>query len=204
MAKNILDFCRTKRCVILFTYSLVCTVIFHFYNNLFFFQRFNVSITRAKALLIVVGNPKILQHDETWYRFIKHCMDNNACKGEKFVLRKLHTITSKVTVKPAKKELKLNSQKIVKPVMNVPPRVSVITVAKEERSPILKSPINYPAECQCDECEYERRYSYYRYSSPDIYRSYRKPSDESSGFSYFKMFGILLCGVIIYHMFKKS
>lgn len=32
----------------------------------FLLQRFNVSITRAKALLIVVGNPHILCRDVHW------------------------------------------------------------------------------------------------------------------------------------------
>jgi helicase MOV-10 len=31
-------------------------------------QRFNVAVTRAKALLIVIGNPNILRHDEHWGR----------------------------------------------------------------------------------------------------------------------------------------
>lgn len=30
------------------------------------FQRFNVAVTRAKALLIVVGNPLLLGHDPDW------------------------------------------------------------------------------------------------------------------------------------------
>lgn len=30
------------------------------------FQRFNVAVTRAKALLIVVGNPLLLSHDPDW------------------------------------------------------------------------------------------------------------------------------------------
>lgn len=29
-------------------------------------QRFNVAVTRAKALLIVVGNPLLLGHDPDW------------------------------------------------------------------------------------------------------------------------------------------
>jgi helicase MOV-10 len=31
-----------------------------------FFQRFNVAVTRAKALLIVVGNPLLLGQDPDW------------------------------------------------------------------------------------------------------------------------------------------
>lgn len=32
------------------------------------FQRLNVAITRAKALLIVVGNPAVLSKDHHWQR----------------------------------------------------------------------------------------------------------------------------------------
>lgn len=33
-------------------------------------QRFNVAVTRAKALLIVVGNPQVLTSDATWARYV--------------------------------------------------------------------------------------------------------------------------------------
>lgn len=33
-----------------------------------FFQRFNVAVTRAKALLIVVGHPVVLKTDPNWAR----------------------------------------------------------------------------------------------------------------------------------------
>ncbi|XP_036388728.1 putative helicase mov-10-B.1, partial [Megalops cyprinoides] len=38
-------------------------------------KRFNVAMTRAKALLIVVGNPLILNKDPTWGRFIEYCTE---------------------------------------------------------------------------------------------------------------------------------
>lgn len=38
----------------------------------FVVQRFNVAVTRAKALLIVVGNPRILETDSTWARHVTH------------------------------------------------------------------------------------------------------------------------------------
>ncbi|TRY87279.1 hypothetical protein DNTS_028207 [Danionella cerebrum] len=44
-------------------------------------KRFNVAITRAKALLIVVGNPIILQTDETWRRFMEYCDQGGGCIG---------------------------------------------------------------------------------------------------------------------------
>uniref|UniRef100_A0A7N6FF99 RNA helicase n=1 Tax=Anabas testudineus TaxID=64144 RepID=A0A7N6FF99_ANATE len=33
-------------------------------------KRFNVAVTRAKALLIVVGNPRVLNADPTWARYV--------------------------------------------------------------------------------------------------------------------------------------
>ena len=33
---------------------------------LYFLQRFNVAVTRAKALLIVIGNPELLCRDRNW------------------------------------------------------------------------------------------------------------------------------------------
>ncbi|KAF3696908.1 putative helicase mov-10-B.2 [Channa argus] len=44
-------------------------------------KRFNVAVTRAKALLIVVGNPKVLNIDPTWARFIKYCRDEGGYTG---------------------------------------------------------------------------------------------------------------------------
>ncbi|XP_046881375.1 putative helicase mov-10-B.1 isoform X1 [Hypomesus transpacificus] len=44
-------------------------------------KRFNVAMTRAKALLIVVGNPVILNKDPTWERFIRYCVDNEGYTG---------------------------------------------------------------------------------------------------------------------------
>ena len=45
-------------------------------------KRFNVAITRAQALLIVVGNPHVLASDPMWRALIKHCVDNGAYRGE--------------------------------------------------------------------------------------------------------------------------
>jgi hypothetical protein len=44
-------------------------------------SRFNVAITRAKALLIVVGNPKILWLDEHWKELIQSCLKNGTSSG---------------------------------------------------------------------------------------------------------------------------
>jgi hypothetical protein len=37
-------------------------------------------MTRAKALLIVVGNPQILQLDRSWMRFMQFCYANGGYK----------------------------------------------------------------------------------------------------------------------------
>ncbi|XP_054464459.1 putative helicase mov-10-B.2 [Anoplopoma fimbria] len=44
-------------------------------------KRFNVAVTRAKALLIVVGNPTVLNTDPTWARFIQYCQDEGGYEG---------------------------------------------------------------------------------------------------------------------------
>ncbi|XP_056278748.1 putative helicase mov-10-B.2 [Pseudoliparis swirei] len=44
-------------------------------------KRFNVAVTRAKALLIVVGNPRMLSTDPTWARFIQYCRDEGGYGG---------------------------------------------------------------------------------------------------------------------------
>ncbi|XP_038143312.1 putative helicase mov-10-B.1 [Cyprinodon tularosa] len=44
-------------------------------------KRFNVAVTRAKALLIVVGNPLVLNADSTWARFIEYCKEEGGYEG---------------------------------------------------------------------------------------------------------------------------
>ncbi|CAH1784099.1 unnamed protein product [Owenia fusiformis] len=44
-------------------------------------KRFNVSLTRAKALLIVIGNPYVLRQDPCWSTFLNYCRGNGAYKG---------------------------------------------------------------------------------------------------------------------------
>ena len=39
-------------------------------------QRFNVAVTRAKCLLIVVGDARLLKRDKHWCTLIKLCQDN--------------------------------------------------------------------------------------------------------------------------------
>merc|ERR1712240_912185 len=44
-------------------------------------KRFNVAITRAKALLIIVGNPHILGQDEDWRALLNFSLDRGCYKG---------------------------------------------------------------------------------------------------------------------------
>ncbi|CAO1424625.1 unnamed protein product [Diamesa serratosioi] len=52
-------------------------------------KRLNVVLTRAKSLLIIVGNPETLQKNSNWNSFIHFCADNGAFAGEKFHLKHL-------------------------------------------------------------------------------------------------------------------
>ncbi|NXE06609.1 SDE3 helicase, partial [Lophotis ruficrista] len=44
-------------------------------------KRLNVAITRAKALLIVVGNPAVLSKDHHWQRFLRYCREEGGYTG---------------------------------------------------------------------------------------------------------------------------
>lgn len=44
-------------------------------------KRFNVAVTRAKALLIIVGNPLVLRSDPTWARFLEYCTEKGGYRG---------------------------------------------------------------------------------------------------------------------------
>lgn len=44
-------------------------------------RRFNVAVTRAKALLLVVGNPDVLSIDPLWRGFMNYVYSNNAWRG---------------------------------------------------------------------------------------------------------------------------
>ncbi|NWI55977.1 SDE3 helicase, partial [Calyptomena viridis] len=44
-------------------------------------KRLNVALTRAKALLIVVGNAAVLSKDEHWHRFLRYCKEQGGYTG---------------------------------------------------------------------------------------------------------------------------
>ncbi|TRY75130.1 hypothetical protein TCAL_00662 [Tigriopus californicus] len=44
-------------------------------------KRFNVAMTRAQSLLIVLGDPHLLALDETWFQFLKYCCVQRAYQG---------------------------------------------------------------------------------------------------------------------------
>ncbi|XP_062419615.1 putative helicase mov-10-B.2 [Pungitius pungitius] len=44
-------------------------------------KRFNVAMTRARALLIVVGDPRVLKTDKNWNTFIHYCFTNGCYRG---------------------------------------------------------------------------------------------------------------------------
>ncbi|KAI3958755.1 hypothetical protein MKX01_017755 [Papaver californicum] len=44
-------------------------------------RRFNVAVTRAKSLLIIVGNPHIICKDPYWDKLLRYCFDNDSYQG---------------------------------------------------------------------------------------------------------------------------
>ncbi|KAI8503659.1 hypothetical protein Bbelb_186300 [Branchiostoma belcheri] len=44
-------------------------------------KRFNVSVTRAQALLIMVGNPHVLGQDPYWLSMLQYCVEQGAYTG---------------------------------------------------------------------------------------------------------------------------
>ncbi|OCT91583.1 hypothetical protein XELAEV_18014642mg [Xenopus laevis] len=53
-------------------------------------KRFNVAITRAKSLLILVGNPVVLGQDPHWSQFLNYCSDSGGYRGFKIESKDLH------------------------------------------------------------------------------------------------------------------
>ena len=51
--------------------------------------RFNVCMTRAKALLIVIGDPLALQFDNNFEHLLRHCVEKKAYLGAYSLCRSL-------------------------------------------------------------------------------------------------------------------
>jgi helicase MOV-10 len=60
-------------------------------------KRFNVAVTRAQALLIVVGNPRVLKSDPSWSRFLQHCSKTESCRGVNVVEDSINNIIDQLT-----------------------------------------------------------------------------------------------------------
>lgn len=50
-------------------------------------KRFNVAISRAKSMLIIIGNPHVLRHDKNWLSLLEYCQKNGAYSGPKIESR---------------------------------------------------------------------------------------------------------------------
>jgi helicase MOV-10 len=78
---------QERRCVIISTVRSEKSLLLHDEKyNLGFVaneKRFNVAITRAKSLLIVVGNPIVLATDKkNWLPFLRYCRENGGWSGD--------------------------------------------------------------------------------------------------------------------------
>ncbi|CAJ1926140.1 unnamed protein product [Sphenostylis stenocarpa] len=45
------------------------------------YRRFNVAITRAISLLVIIGNPHIICKDDNWSQMLWYCVDNSSYQG---------------------------------------------------------------------------------------------------------------------------
>ena len=77
-------------------------------------KRLNVALTRAKALLIVIGNGETLQKNKLWYKFVNYCYQNNAVVGERFMLRYRQAGTATTSVKKAHPIFHLPKVEVIK------------------------------------------------------------------------------------------
>lgn len=66
-------------------------------------KRFNVALTRAKALMVIVGNPYTLSEDACWNRILEFCLSKGAYRGVPYkptrhTLESLDKAMSKLTL----------------------------------------------------------------------------------------------------------
>lgn len=60
-------------------FSRICECVV--LKDLFVLQRFNVAISRAKMLLLVVGDPNALFEDLSWRQLLQYAVDHGAYRG---------------------------------------------------------------------------------------------------------------------------
>lgn len=80
---------QERRCIIISTVRSENDLLAHDIKyNLGFVaneKRFNVAVTRAKALLFVIGNPRVLQTDKkNWLPLLRYCRDNGSWMGQEW------------------------------------------------------------------------------------------------------------------------
>jgi len=78
---------QERRCIILSTVrtetGLVASDIKYHLGFIAISKRFNVAITRASSLLVVIGDPNVLATDkENWLPFLRYCKENSSWAGE--------------------------------------------------------------------------------------------------------------------------
>jgi helicase MOV-10 len=80
---------QERRCIIISTVRSENDLLQHDLKyNLGFVaneKRFNVAVTRAKALLYIIGNPRVLQTDaKNWLPLLRYCRDNKSWQGQEW------------------------------------------------------------------------------------------------------------------------
>lgn len=53
--------------------------------GMIYFQRLNVLLTRAQSLMIIIGDPNVLQKDRNWYAVLERLINLNVVTGPKLV-----------------------------------------------------------------------------------------------------------------------
>ncbi|XP_017548982.1 putative helicase mov-10-B.2 [Pygocentrus nattereri] len=73
-------------------------------------KRFNVAMTRARSLLIVVGNPIILSSDSTWSRFIEYCTVEGGYTGlNRAIVEGTEEVVARLTALSIQKEAEVDT-----------------------------------------------------------------------------------------------
>ncbi|XP_028398184.1 RNA helicase Mov10l1-like isoform X2 [Dendronephthya gigantea] len=80
------EFQGQERLVIIISTVRSCETLiaFDYTHNIGFLsnpKRFNVAITRAQALMIVIGNPHVLVKDSNWRALLQYCLENKSYLG---------------------------------------------------------------------------------------------------------------------------